>query len=165
LTPRERRYIVWQSGVGSAIVNALINGALGWLGTRAMPNVPLWRVPGAAADLLGTAYGISFGTTLGTALLAPRDVRRGKIGAIAMSPGVAAFVARFPDRVLKRAVGLGILSMAFAVPLVAVLAAVDSGGLERMAYVEIKTWFAAFVGAAVTPFIVLRALSDVARKG
>jgi len=163
LTPLERRYLIWQSCVGAAIVNALINGGLGWLGTRGMASVPLWRIPGVVADLSGTAFGVTFGTCLGTAFQVPRDLDRGRIVPVVMSPGVATLVARFPDRLLKRSFGLGWLSMLISVPLIAVLVAMGFTALDRLPFIELKAAFAAFMGALVTPFLVLAVLGDLKR--
>ncbi|MBM4364225.1 MAG: hypothetical protein FJ104_16215, partial [Deltaproteobacteria bacterium] len=49
---------------GAAVVNALLNGAIGWAATRELPVVPTWGLPGVAADLLATAFGVTFGTAL-----------------------------------------------------------------------------------------------------
>jgi hypothetical protein len=164
LTPLERRYLIWRCCVGAAIVNAIINGGLGWLSTRGVGTVPLWHIPGVVWDLWGTAFGVTFGTCLGTAYQVPRDLSSGRIEPVAMSPGVAALIARFPDRVFKRSVGLGTLScLVFALPLILLLAGMRFGALDRMVYIEVKAGFAAFVAAIVTPFLVLRVLGDVAR--
>ncbi len=166
LTPLERRYLFWQSCVGAAILNALINWGLGWLGTRALPILFLWRIPGVASDLTGTAFGVAFGTCIGASFQVRRDLERGRIARVAMSPGVAAVVSRFPSGALRRGTTLGALSIpVFAVPVVLVLVGMGVRALDRVPFLELKTVFAAFEGAVVTPFIVLAVLTDVARGG
>ncbi len=164
LTPLERRYFIGRCCVGAAIVNAIVNGGLGWLATRGVGSVALWHIPGVLWDLWGTAFGVTFGTCIGTAYQVPRDLSRGLIEPVTMSPGVAALVARFPDRVFKRSLGLGSLScLVFALPLILLLVGMRFGALDRMAYIEVRAGLAAFVAAIVTPFLALRVLGDASR--
>jgi hypothetical protein len=111
VTPRDLRYLLLQCCLGSAIVNAVINGGLGWATTRSLPSLLLWRVPGVAADIVGTAFGVTFGTCLGMAFQIRRDLKSGKIGPVRVGPGVAVLLARFPYGTLRRSVGLGVLSV------------------------------------------------------
>ncbi len=152
--------------IGSAIVNAIINGGLGWGLTHTFPSLPLWRIPGVVADIAGTAFGVTFGTCLGMALQIRRDMRRGKVGPVeasALSPGVAALVASFPAGILKRSIGLGIVSVVFALPVVVALLVLGIGSLDRVPFVALKSSFAALQAAMVTPLIALAALGDVSR--
>ncbi len=166
MSPRQRFYLIGQSCVGAAIANAVINGAIGWGITRGGPLFPMWRLPGVAVDLVATAFGVTFGTCVCMAIQVPWDLGRGKITPVSVSPGLAAVLARFPRGVLYRALGLGALSVAvFALPVVAALAALGWGAMEREPYIVLKAALSAFQGAIVTPFLVLAALGDVARRG
>ena len=69
-----RTYLVVQCLVGSAIVNGVINGGIGWAATRSLAAMPLWGVPGVAGDLAGTAFGVTFGTCIGMVLQVKRDL-------------------------------------------------------------------------------------------
>lgn len=167
MSPRDRRYLFGQCCVGSAIINVIINGALGWATFRGLgvAALPLWRIPGVAADLSGTAFGVTFGTCVGMAFQVQRDLKLGKIGHVAVSPAVAGLLARFPEGTLKRSVGLGVLSVPiFALPVVAALVALDIGAIERMHYIALKAGLAALEAALVTPLIVLAVLGDVRRR-
>ena len=169
MLPRDRRYLILTCCIGSAIVNAIINGGLGWGLTHTFPSLPVWRIPGVAADIAGTAFGVTFGTCLGMALQIRRDMRRGKVGPVeasalsALSPRVAALVASFPVGLLKRSVGLGIVSVVFALPVVVALLVLGIGSLDRVPFVALKSSFAALQAAMVTPLIALAALGDVSR--
>jgi hypothetical protein len=163
---RDRRYLIVTCCIGSAIVNAIINGGLGWGLTHTFPSLPVWRIPGVAADIAGTAFGVTFGTCLGMALQIRRDMRRGKVGPVeasALSPGLAALVASFPAGILKRSIGLGIVSIVFAVPVVVALLVLGIGSLDRVPFVALKSSFAALQAAMVTPLLALAALGDVSR--
>jgi hypothetical protein len=167
MLPRERRYLLVTCCIGSGIVNAIINGGLGWGLTHTFPNLPVWRIPGVAADIAGTAFGVTFGTCLGMAIQIRRDMRLGKVGPVeasALSPGVAALVARFPVGVFKRSVSLGAVSVVFALPVVVGLLVLGIGSLDRVPFVALKSSFAALQAAMVTPLIALAALGDVSRS-
>jgi hypothetical protein len=157
--------LIGQSCIGAAIANAVINGALGWGATRELAVFPVWHVPGVAADIAGTAFGVTFGTCVFMALQVPFDVRRGKLSEVPLSPGVASLLARFPRSMLTRGLGLGLLSVPlFAAPLIAALAVIGADSMQSKQYVMLKAVFAAVEGAVITPFLVLAALDDVIRK-
>jgi hypothetical protein len=154
-----------QSCLGAALVNAAINGALGWATVRGLPSFPVWRVPGVVADLVATVFGVTFGTCICMAIQVPRDVRRGKIAPLTLSPGLAALLDRFPRRTFGRGMKLGALSIpVFALPVVASIALLGPAALECGRYVALKASVAAFQGALITPFIVLGALADTERR-
>jgi hypothetical protein len=167
MTARDRRYLLVTCCIGSAIVNAIINGGLGWGMTQSFPMLPLWRIPGVAADLAGTAFGVTFGTCLGMVLQIRRDIRRGKVGPVepsALSPGIAAIVARFPAGTLRRSLGLGAASVPlFALPVALGLLVMKIGSLDRVPFVALKSGFAALQAATVTPLIALGVLGDLSR--
>jgi hypothetical protein len=165
MTPRDRRYLFVECCIGSAIVNAAINGGIGWATTRSLASLPMWHIPGVAADIVGTAFGVTFGTCIGMVFQIRRDMKRGKIAPMRVGPNVAAFITRFPSGILMRCVGLGALSVPlFAFPLVVALLVLGIGALERMPFVALKASFAALEAACVTPFIALAALTDVERR-
>jgi hypothetical protein len=164
VTPRDLRYLLLECCLGSALVNAVINGGIGWATTRSLASLPLWRIPGVAADIVGTAFGVTFGTCLGMAFQIRRDLKSGKIGSVRVGPGVAVLLARFPYGTLRRSLGLGALSVPlFALPMVLALVVLGVGALERAPFIVLKACFAALEGALVTPFIALAALGDVER--
>ncbi len=170
MTSRDRRYLILTCCLGSAVVNAIINGGLGWGMTHSLPLLPLWRIPGVVADLAGTAFGVTFGTCLGMVL--PDPARRGGGPASgrstrprcrpasprssrAFSPARssgrwASARSRSPSSLLPGRGGAG--------------RAGASGRLDRVPFVVLKSGFAALQAAMVTPFIALAALGDVARK-
>ena len=168
MLPRDRRYLILTCCIGSAIVNAIINGGLGWGLTHTYPVLPLWRIPGVVADIAGTAFGVTFGTCLGMALQIRRDLKAGRVGRVdasMLSPGVASLVARFPLGTFRRSVGLGALSVPiFTLPVIAGLVIVGIGSMQRVPFVALKAGFAALQAAMVTPLIALAALGDVSRK-
>lgn len=163
MSPEQRRYLFLQSGVGAAIVNALLNGGIGWAITRGLAVFPVWRFPGIAPDLLATTFGVSFGTVLAMVVQVRIDVTRNKIAPFAPPAALAALLARFPRGILLRSIVLGVLSVpVFATPALAWLALSGADALSRSAFISLKAGLAAVEGGLVTPVIVLAALSDLA---
>jgi hypothetical protein len=161
VSPAHRFYLIGQMCIGAAIANAVINGALGWAFVHGMTRVALWHLPGAAADLAGTAFGVTFGTCIVMKFQVPFDERRGRIAPIALAPRVASLVATFPRTTARRAFGLGFLSMpVFALPVILAVAALGAGAMEPGHYVWLKASLAAIQGGLITPFVVLAVLAD-----
>ena len=155
MTPAHRRYLLLEAFLGAAIVNALINGAIGWLQTRQTPLFPTWKVPGVAIDLAGTAFGVTFGTCLVMPLQIRRKLAKGKLTPLPLSPRLARLAALLPPRTWRRALRLGLLSVPiFAAPVVIALGVLGVSSFARQPYVIFKAVFAAVQGAIVTPFIV-----------
>ena len=109
VSPEQRRYLFIQCGVGAALVNALLNGGLGWAITKEFPTFPVWQLPGVGADLLATAFGVAFGTVLAMAVTVRLDAARGKIAPFVPPGSAAALVSRFPRATFSRSVVLGIV--------------------------------------------------------
>jgi hypothetical protein len=166
MSPEQRRYLFVECVIGSAVINALINGGLGWLGTIPVPVAfPTWKVPGVAADYLGTAFGVAFGTCIGAAVQVRVDTRRGRITPpTTVPPRLTAIISRLPRGLFARALVLGTAcALALAPPILGGLLASGEPALARRSFIAIKAAFSALEGAVVTPLIVLAALLDLAR--
>jgi hypothetical protein len=164
LTPDQRRYLLVQSGLGAAIVNAVLNGFIGWVILVGQTEFSVWTVPGVAVDLVATAFGVAFGTVLAAALGVPRDIKRGKITMPHLSPRFLEFLRRFQPNVLKRSIWLGVMSVLIFTPPVLLLCALAGVQVfERGVFVVVKGGFAAAEAALITPLIVLAALLDDTR--
>jgi hypothetical protein len=166
VTPEQRRYLFVECVIGAAVVNALINGGLGWVATLGHPTFPVWKLPGVAADLLGTAYGVSFGTCIGAALQVKIDRARGRITTPSAVPErLAPIISAMPRHLLARGIALGVASVAALGPFIA-LGLYFSGAHEvaRQPFIAVKAVFSAVEGAVVTPVIVLAALLDPTKR-
>jgi len=163
-SPAQRRYLFVQNLVGAAFVNLLINGALGWLITRSLTTFPVWAFPGAALDLAGTGFGVTFGTCIAARIGVSWDVGRGRIEPPSLLPEHAVWYRRLPGNVFSRSVWLGLISLpVFVLPLLAWLSWSGMPALERTSFIWLKAGFSAIQAAIVTPPIVLAALVDVSR--
>lgn len=162
MTPEQRRYVFVRSAIGSANVNAVLNGAIGWGITTGLTVFPVWKIPGAAADLVATAFGVAFGTCIGAGLKIRLDLTRGRISPPVLTGRLAAFIARVPRHTFARAVAFGLLGTSVFAPLaLAGLAATGATALDRVPFVAMKAGLSAFEGALMTPFILLAALANV----
>jgi hypothetical protein len=163
LSPAQRRYLFIQNGLGAAIVNAALNGAIAWAMMRRLALLPVWGVPGVVPDILVTAFGVTFGTCIFASLQVRWDVDRGRISP-ALSDGVTRVVARFPAGTFRRAFLLGAVSVVVFCPLVlAALALSGKSGFDRSSFIALKAVFSAVQGAVVTPLIVMGVLADRSR--
>lgn len=162
MSPEQRRYLFVQSAIGAAVVNALLNGAIGWAATRGLTEFPTWKVPGVAGDMIATAFGVSFGTCFGALLQVKLDTASGKITPPSELPALLrSLVARRPRGLFMRALLLGLVSVpVFAPPVLALLVALGEPAMDRSAFIALKAGFSAIEGAVVTPLIVLGALLD-----
>ena len=161
MTPEQRHYLFVQSAIGSAVVNAVINGALGWGATHGLTEFPLWKLPGAGIDLVATAFGVAFGTCLGAIVQIRIDVARGKISRPALSGSLATWIARAPSGLFARAMWFGVIgAVVFGPPALCGLVASGSDALGRVPFVAVKAGFSAVEGALVTPFILLATLMN-----
>jgi hypothetical protein len=166
VTPEQRRYLFVECVIGAAVINALINAGLGWLATRGLATFPVWKFPGVAADLLATAYGVSFGTCIGTAVQVRIDRARGRITTPNSVPErLAPIIQAMPRHLFARAIAVGVASAAALGPFIALgLFLYAPKELDRQSYIVLKAAFSAVEGAAVTPVIVLAALLDPTKR-
>jgi hypothetical protein len=54
MSPEHRRFLVLEQGIGSALFNFVLNGAIAWLLFRSFERVPLWGQQSIAGDTIGT---------------------------------------------------------------------------------------------------------------
>lgn len=163
MSPEQRRYLVFQGGIGAAIVNALLNAGLGWGATRALPVVPVWGIPGVVPDFVATAFGVSFGTVLVMAFQVPWEVSRGKIAPFPPPASLARILAKLPRGIFARGVLLGTVSVPlFAAPVIACLSLAGPPALSRGAFIAMKAALSAVEGGLVTPLIIMAALGNLA---
>ena len=64
MSPGHLRFLLLEQGIGSAVVNFLLNGAIAWLVFRGVAQVPLWGQQSIAGDTIGTCFFLPFLTTL-----------------------------------------------------------------------------------------------------
>jgi hypothetical protein len=165
MTSEQRRYLFVQTAIGAAVVNAALNALIGWGATHGLTQFPVWQLPGVAADIVATAFGVSFGTCLAAQFQAKWDVAKGKVTVPAPPPSLAGLLERLPATPLKRGIWLGVWSVpVFVPPVIAALLVAHLHALDRNTFVTLKATFSAVEGGIVTPIIVLAALLDLSKS-
>jgi hypothetical protein len=159
LAAQTRRYFIGQTVIGAAIVNALINGAFGWLAMLKLPTLPLWGAPSVFIDTVLTAFGVAFGTVLVVTFQARKDMFAGKAMPQDPTGVLGRVIYSLPEGLLARGAWLGIACVVVFVPLpIFLLAALEMASLSADGFIAFKAGFSAVVGACVTPLISLYAM-------
>jgi hypothetical protein len=165
MSPAHKRFLLLEEGVGSVVVNLVINGVIAYLMFRGAASVPLWGQQSIAADTIGTTFFLPLITCLIVTPLARRQVRAGRIGALAGAPLGLQWM---PARTLWRGAVLGLLSaLVVAPPSLGALALLGVGAQRFWGFVAFKAAFAAALGLVITPLVALWAIagSDAAASG
>jgi hypothetical protein len=159
LAAQNRRYFIGQTVIGASIVNAVINGAFGWLAMLELPTISLWGVPGIAIDTVLTAFGVAFGTALIVPFQARKDMFAGKVLPQEPTGKIKQALERLPSELFARAVVLGVVSAVAFAPL-PILGLAAAGVTEWLAapFINFKILFSMVVASAVTPLISLHAM-------
>jgi hypothetical protein len=162
VSARHRRYLVVEQGLGSVIVNLLLNTAIAWLLFRGMTVVPLWGRESIAGDTIGTAFVLPFLTTLIASTLVRGQVRAGHVPALELADRSP--LRRLPRPLAARGAVLGGATLlVVGVPTATALAAAGVGDMALREFIAFKAVFAAALGAVVTPVVARVALADPLR--
>jgi hypothetical protein len=165
LAAAHRTYALRDQGVGAAIVNFLINGAIAWLMFRSLAAVPLWGQQSIAGDTIGTGFFLPFMTCLIVTPLTLRQVRSGTLPEPAWSRLDHPLLARLPRGAAARGALLGAAGALLAAPpVVLALSILGVGELEFWSFIAFKSSFAALLAALVSPLIALAALGDASAR-
>ncbi len=161
LAPAHRTFLIRDQIVGAAVVNLLINAAIGWAMFRTLAVVPLWGEWSVAADIIGTAFMLPLLTCVIVSAITARQVRRGKLPAPAWPVSRYPLLARLPANTLFRGLVLGVLAgLVVGLPAVLTVHALEVAEMDLGSFVLFKAIFAAILAALVSPVIALRALAD-----
>lgn len=162
LQAEHRRWIVANALVGTAVVNAAINAALAWVSVRGVNSVPVWTAslePSIVSDSLGTLFFLPLITTVLCTTAVWRDLRVGRLERLEGT--WCGLGDRLRNGRLRRGMTLAAWCTGVLSPVtVVILVGIDFGDLNRTDFVLYKTAFAVGLGAIVTPFVALRAMSD-----
>jgi hypothetical protein len=154
-----------EQGIGSAIFNLLLNGAIAWALFRHLDVVPLWGQESIAGDTLGTCFFLPFFTALIVTPLVRRRVRTGGIAALDWTRESHTLLGWLPVGTFRRALALGAVTLAVIGPLaILALQALAVGELRFTPFVAFKAVFAGLLALLVTPVISLWALAEPAPR-
>src|SRR5262245_46729725 len=108
-------FSILQSALVGGVINALINGALGFA-LPADQRLPLWGVPSLSAAIVAMAFGIAFGTGIGVTPLTRRARRQGKLTPPPLAPRMERALEGWPAGVLRRSLLLGVIGVVLFAP-------------------------------------------------
>jgi hypothetical protein len=168
MTPRldaqQRRWIIVNALIGSAIVNLVINLAIGWLETRGHPHMPRWTAS-TKSSVLGDGLGALFTLPLFTCLLVTagvhRDLRTGGLAQLDWQPAGRWWPTVIRPTSLSRGFRLGAATfIGLALPIGIALALAFPDGLSSQHFIAFHTVFTVALGVVVTPMVALAAMTD-----
>lgn len=160
----QRRWLILNAGIVTAVMNAVLNWLPASFAARDLDHVPLWSAPfagtGVFTDTLGTFFVLPFVTTLFVTTAIWRDRRAGRLGPGTLPASLFA-LAIVPDARPPRAAWFACTTVAaLALPAAVLLAVLAPDGLGHDAFIAYKTVLGIALGAVVTPLIALAAMAD-----
>ena len=155
MAPEYRKYLVGQA-IAGAVINLVLNGAIGWLSYRHLPRVPLFGPQSIAGDVVVTSVLLPVLVCLIVTPLVRAEIRKGRLPAVAWVGDKPSRALPRPRNVLLRALLLGVLTGILVSPvLIGMLNLfVGSDGLGVPAFVVFKASLGAALAAVVTPITV-----------
>jgi hypothetical protein len=138
----------------AGVINVIINAPLGWFMVRDGVRLGVWTLPGVGPDLVGTAFGVAFGTALVVPWQIRKQLERGQLLPPPLAERWRRMFASWPRSTMLRAFNLGVWGVLLFAPLpLLALYALDVTSLDRVAVTLLKGGFAFIEGALVTPVI------------
>lgn len=160
MSPHHLRFLLLEQGIGSAVFNFVLNGAIAWLLFRSVDPVPMWGQQSIAGDTIATCFFLPFFTALVVTPLVRRRVRAGGLAALEWTRETHPPLGWLPEGTGKRALVLGIVCTLVVAPLsVWALGVLQVGDLAFWPFVVFKAAFAAALALVVTPVIAVWAMT------
>jgi len=151
-----RSYIHAQ-GVNCAVVNAVLNPAIAWLGNRRMAFVPLSGDNSIIVDTAVTCIIMSLLVSLFVAPAAHREFRAGRLTASDTVFWERSLLTHFPSKAWSFGLLIGVVAAAVITPLMfATFRLLGSAGLSFAGFIILKAVYTAALGFAVTRWVILR---------
>ena len=157
----QRRYLLIEHGVGSAVFNFLLNGAIAWLLFRHLADVPLWGQQSIAGDTIGTTILLPLLTCLIVSRIARGHLRAGRVTPLDWSRRSHPLLRALPASTFLRGLALAVMTTAMVAPVTLwALGALGVMQLGFWSFVFFKASFAAVLAAVVTPLVALWAIAE-----
>ncbi len=159
------RFLLLEQGVGSAVINFLLNGAIAWGLFRSFERVPLWGQQSIGVDTIATCFFLPFITALIVTPLVRKRVQAGTLAALGWTRETHPALGWLPSGTAMRALVLGIVcALAIGSLSVWALGRLGVSELAFWPFVGFKAAFAAALAFVVTPVISLWALAVPVRR-
>ena len=146
-----------EQGTAGAVINAVLNPAISWLGNRRMTFVPLTGDQGMIVDTIATAIVLSLLVSLFVTPAARREFDAGRLTGGNIGSFESAVLAHWPSKAWSFGLLTGVVAAVVLAPLMyALISLLGSGGLSFAAFVILKAAYTAALGFAVTRWAILR---------
>ena len=156
LSEAQRKYLIQDQIIGSAIFNALLNALLAWLTFRRHASVPMKGDPSIIGDAIGTAVLLPLLTCVIVTPLVRKVLKTGKLEPLVTPSPARSMVLWLPRLSFARGLVLALGALATCAPIylgLLVVAGIDQ--LSVGAFVAIKTVYAALMAGLCAPVIAL----------
>jgi len=155
------RVFARRQGLVAAIINAMLNPFLAWLGNREMVFVPPYGGGGAIVDTAVTSIVLSVLVALFMTAGVHRDVRAGRIAVQAGIPR-AGWLQRLPRNAwaLGLLLGLGVAIILISLML-GLFQILERPGFPFLVFASIKAAYTALVAFLVAICVIYRQLSEI----
>jgi hypothetical protein len=161
MSPKHLRFLLLEQGVGAAVINFVLNGAIAFLLFRGLERVPLWGQQSIVGDTIGTCFFLPFFTALIVTPLVRKRMRAGSVAALAWKRETHPPLGWLPRSTGKRGLALGAACALIIGPLsIWLLSRLGVADLAFWPFVGFKASFAAALALLVTPIIALWAIAS-----
>lgn len=153
ISKENRHYLVVELGIGSAIIDFLINGAIAWLILlKAGGTMPLWGETSIGGDTIATAFLLPYITFYIIAALVRRRVAAGKLVPITRtsSSGIIGFLSSCSRHLVALIFGIAAILLV-ALPVVYGFNLMGLTEISRKSFFWYKAIFAALLGLVTAP--------------
>ena len=165
LSKHHKQYIIKHFVIAAALINAVINTAIGYMLFSGQEQIPVWGDPSLGVDIIATTFLLTaitswlVGWSVGLALLYSR------VEPIEAKGFGAAIVGRLPTGAWPRALLFGLVASCSIAPVVLyVLHVLAIQSLAPLSAVLFKTVFSVVLGLLLTPLVGVLALCDKPEK-
>ena len=144
-------------GVACAVINAVLNPAMAWLGNRQMAFMPLSGDNGIAVDTAVTSIVLSLLVSLFVTPAVRRELNAGQLTVGEAVPREGRVLSRLPVQAWAVGLLIGIVAAIILTPLIfGVFHMMGAAGLPFAAFALLKATYTPALGYLVTRWVILR---------
>jgi len=144
-------------GTIAAILNAIINPALAWLGNRRMEFASLWGDHSMVLDTAATAVILSLLVSLFVTAGVRRELAAGRLAAAGASARTGSWLSRLPSNPWALGLSLGVaLACILVAALLGLFQLMGIPGLSFAGFALFKVVYTSLLGVAVTRWVIRR---------
>ena len=154
MLPVQRRFLIVEHGIGTALINVAINGIIAGLIFQNLETVPLWGWISIAGDTLSTTFLLPLLLCLIATPLARREVRNGRIPPLERRRAGRWYFRWLPASARLRAVMLGLICLLFLGPVTILgFTLLSVSSLPFWSFIAYKSLFAGLLAGLLGPLV------------